>query len=115
MLFPGKDRFNPKMNNEYFQFNIGFAATQQEIQDYIESNVAVRDKLSVRGREVFHGSQKVGQFKQNGVYPVDGELFVAGIERYPVKEEYSSRYCNSARGRGWFYFVVVEGWVAKDR
>jgi len=115
VLFPGTNRENSQnhtQNNEYSYLDIGYSGADYRIQKYIEESVAFGDKLTLRDREIYHNSNKIGRFKQDRNLSSNyGEFYVAGVERYPVKEKYFSRYCTTVQKRGWFYFVVIEGWI----
>jgi superfamily II DNA helicase RecQ/superfamily I DNA/RNA helicase len=93
---------------------ISYSGFREQIQDYIEQNVAVGDKLILREREILHGSEKivVGRFR-NSIRPRSngGDLSVAGVIRYPVNEDYFDRCCKPVQERGWLFLVLIEGWI----
>jgi RecQ family ATP-dependent DNA helicase len=101
-------------DDNYEKMDISYSGSPEHTQKYIEEYVAVGDKLELNGNVISHGVNrvKVGRFRSS-VNPQSncGDLNVAGIRRYPVNDDYSNRYCNLVHKRGWFYMVLIEGWI----
>ena len=90
-------------------------------QAYIESQVAVGDRLELGGygtganKGIFHRAQS-GERRQIGFIAKDygagsprSDLKVSAVIRYAADENERDRHAASVAGRGWGYVVLVEG------
>ena len=113
-----KDRLTGSLEGEVW---ISFAGQPQQVQSglqrYIEVQVCVGDKLTLRGNALTHKAREVGLLAKakRGLLPAETPLRVANVIRYPYgpsyrkkAPEYFSKLDPQIQRQGWSYCVLVE-------